>query len=60
MKSQHDIGKKPRPLYSGDFEDSHCDVKYTVPTDGNSASIFVDNVWTGGGVYNLTGAAIAP
>jgi len=59
MKSQHDTGKKPRPLYSGDFEDSHWHLKYTVPTDGNSASIFVDNLWIGGGVYNLNGAAIA-
>jgi hypothetical protein len=59
MKSQHDKGKKPKPVYSGEFRDSHWHIRYKVPTDGDSASIFVDNLWAGGGVYNLVGPAVA-
>jgi amidase len=63
MDSQHVNGNRghgPKPLYSGEFEDSHWHVRYRVPTDGSSASIFVDNRWTGGGVYLLNGVAVAP
>jgi hypothetical protein len=63
MKSQHVTGNPahgPKPLYSGEFQDSHWHVRYTVPTDGSSASIYVENLWTGGGAYNLAGAATAP
>ena len=59
MKSQHDTAKKPKPLYSGEFEDAHWHVRYSVPTNGDTASIVVNNLWTGGGVYNLFGAAVA-
>ena len=59
MKSQHDTGKKPKPLYSGEFQDSHWHIRYRVPTNGDSASIFVDNLRAGGGVYNLFGPAVA-
>ena len=62
MKSQHVTGnpsKGPKPLYSGEFQDSHWHVRYNVPTDGRGASIFVENLWTGGGVYNLVAPAIA-
>jgi hypothetical protein len=61
MKSQHVNGNPnhgPRPLYSGEFDDSHWRVRYDVPI-GGTASIFVENLWTGGGAYTLYGAAIA-
>ena len=58
MKSQHDTGSKPKPLYSGEFQDSHWHIRYRVPTTGETASIFVDDLWAGGGVYNLLGPAV--
>ena len=63
MKSQHVTGntaKGPKPLYSGEFQDTHWHMRYNVPTDGSAASIFIDDLWTGGGVYTLTGAATTP
>ena len=62
MKAQHVTGNPkngPKPLYSGAFADSHWQISYNVPTDGSPASIFVDNLWTGGGLYSLFGAAAA-
>lgn len=62
MKSQHVTGNPahgPAPLFSGEFEDTHWHVSYRVPTDGSSASVFVENRWTGGGAYTLHGAATA-
>jgi Asp-tRNA(Asn)/Glu-tRNA(Gln) amidotransferase A subunit family amidase len=62
MKSQHVTGNPkngPKPIYSGEFQDSHWHISYNIPTDGSAASIFVDNLWTGGGIYNLFGAAAA-
>ena len=62
MKSQHVTGNPahgPSPLYSGEFKDSHWHVTYRVPTDGSAASIFVDNLWSGGSTYTLFGAAAA-
>jgi hypothetical protein len=63
MKPQHVTGNPengPQPVYRGEFEDSHWHVRYKVPTDGSTASIYVDNLWAGGGVYTLYGPAVAP
>jgi hypothetical protein len=62
MKAQHVTGNPkngPKPHYSGAFADSHWQISYDVPTDGSPASIFVNNLWTGGGVYRLFGSAVA-
>jgi Asp-tRNA(Asn)/Glu-tRNA(Gln) amidotransferase A subunit family amidase len=60
MKSQHVTGRgRPQPLYSGEFQDSHWHIRYIVPTSGASAAISVENLWTGGGSYELFGAAVA-
>ncbi len=62
MKSQHVTGNPkhgPAPLYSGEVEDSHWHIRYKVPTDGSAASIYVDNLWAGGGIYSLFGAAVS-
>ena len=63
MESKHDTGKKADralAVISGEFKDSHWQIRYSVPIGGsNSASIFIDNLWTGGGIYNLYGKAVA-
>ena len=43
---------------SGELKDSRWHIHYKVPVNpskSKSASIFVDNLWTGGGTYNLFG-----
>jgi Asp-tRNA(Asn)/Glu-tRNA(Gln) amidotransferase A subunit family amidase len=47
---------------SGEFKDSHWHIHYKVPVNAakaKSASIDVDNLWTGGGRYTLSGAPIS-
>ena len=47
---------------SGELKDSRWHIHYKVPVDkskSKSASIFVDNLWIGGGTYNLYGAPIS-
>jgi hypothetical protein len=46
---------------SGELKDRHWHIHYKVPVDNSKsrpASIFVDNLWTGGGTYNLSGTPI--
>ncbi|HJZ72457.1 MAG TPA: amidase family protein [Vicinamibacterales bacterium] len=47
---------------SGELKDSRWHIHYKVPVDSSKsklASIFVDNLWAGGGTYNLFGAPIS-
>ena len=46
---------------SGELKDRRWHIHYKVPVNASkskSASIFVDNLWTGGGTYNLFGSPI--
>ena len=46
---------------SGELKDRRWHIHYKVPINASkskSASIFVDNLWTGGGTYNLFGSPI--